>query len=109
VAVEGGSMEPALQAGDFLVAVRTGLIQREALVVMEQPDRPGFELVKRVEALPGERVADRVLGPDEYWVTGDRLDASTDSRTFGPVSRDSILGVVKARYWPPSRWGFLGP
>jgi len=96
-------MEPALQPGDFLVAVRTGIIGRGALVVVVQPDRPGFEIVKRVEALPGERTGDRILGPNEYWVLGERPEASTDSRMFGPVSRDSILGVVKARYWPLPR------
>jgi len=76
-------------------------------VVVEHPERPGYEMVKRVEALPGERVGDRILGPDEYWLVGDRPDASTDSRTFGPVSRNSILGVVKARYWPLSRLAAL--
>jgi len=103
VAVEGGSMEPTLLPGEFLVAVRGGGIGRGALVVLEHPARPGFEMVKRVETLPGERVGDSILGPDEYWVIGEALDASTDSRAFGPVSRSAILGVVRFRYWPPSR------
>jgi signal peptidase I len=96
-------MEPALQAGDFLVAVRPGQIGRGTLVVLEHPERPGFEMVKRVEAMPGELVGTHRLGPEEYWVVGDRQDASTDSRAFGPVSRSAILGVVRFRYWPLSR------
>ena len=103
VAVQGGSMEPALQAGDCLVAFRPGRIRRGDLVVLEHPQRPGFEVVKRVEALPGERFGDRILGPEEYWLVGDQPAASTDSRTFGPVGRPAIRGVVKLRYWPPSR------
>jgi type IV secretory pathway protease TraF len=71
--------------------------------VVEHPERPGYEMVKRVEALPGERPGDRILGPNEYWVLGERPEASTDSRMFGPVPRSSVRGVVKLRYWPPSR------
>ena len=96
-------MEPTLRAGDFLVAVRSGRVGRGALVVVEHPKRPGFEMVKRVEALPGERVGGRILGPGEYWLVGDRPDASTDSRAFGPLRLAAILGVVRFRYWPPSR------
>ena len=72
-------------------------------MVVEHPERPGFEMVKRVEGLPGEQTGDRILGPDEYWVLGERPEASTDSRTFGPVGRPAIRGVVRFRYWPPSR------
>jgi len=100
-------MEPTLRPGDFLLAVRDGLVERRALVVVEHPERPDFEMVKRVGGLPGERVGDRTLGPDEYWVVGDRPDASTDSNTFGPVGRSAILGVVRLRYWPPSRFAAL--
>ena len=103
VTVGGASMEPTLRPGDFLVAVRSGLIKRGALVVVEHPERPGFEMVKRVEGLPGEQVGDRILEPDDYWVVGDRPDSSTDSRTFGPVGRPAIRGLVRLRYWPLSR------
>ena len=75
------------------------------MVVMEHPKRPGFEVVKRIAALPGERVEDRVLQADQYWVTGDRPDASTDSRSFGPIHRSAIAGVIRLRYWPLSRLG----
>jgi len=102
-------MQPALQPGDFLVAVRRGSIERGALVVIEHPARPGFEMVKRVDALPGERAGDRILGADEYWVVGDRPDASTDSRSFGAVRRSAIRGIVRFRYWPPPRWGTTRP
>lgn len=100
-------MEPTLAPGDFLVAVRTDSIGRGALVVLEHPSRAGFEMVKRVAGVPGERMGDRLLGPDDYWLLGDQADASTDSRAFGPVGRSAIRGVVRLRYWPPSRWGPL--
>ena len=111
VAVEGESMSPGLQPGDWVVAVRPLRVRRGDIVVVEDPRTPGFELVKRVVALPGDwlEVADHheqgdaaglVLGPDEYWVLGDAPERSTDSRTFGPVSRTAIRGVVRLRYWP---------
>jgi nickel-type superoxide dismutase maturation protease len=107
VAVEGTSMAPTLSPGDFLVAVRTdpARLRRGDLVVVEHPLRPGVEMVKRLTGLPGDHVdvGDHMLGPDEFWITGDGGAASTDSRRFGPVSGRRILGVVRLRYWPPRR------
>jgi signal peptidase I len=103
VAVQGESMAPTLRPGEFLVAVRPGRIRRGALVVVEHPDRAGYEMVKRVTGLPGDRVEGRLLGPRQYWMAGDSLEGSTDSRSFGPVGGAHVKGVVVARYWPPRR------
>ncbi len=43
------------------------------------------------------------LNTDEYFVLGDNRSASLDSRSFGPVSRDDIIGKVWVRGWPISR------
>jgi nickel-type superoxide dismutase maturation protease len=97
VAVEGESMAPGLQPGDWLVATRRGSLRRGALVVVEHPMRPDFEMVKLLYGMPGDEVEGRRLGPDEYWVVGVNARASTDSRSFGPVARRSIVGVVRMR------------
>jgi nickel-type superoxide dismutase maturation protease len=108
VVVQGESMAPSLMPGDFVIAVRATPIRAGVLVVLEHPGRPGFELVKRLAGSPGTSVHGRQLGPDEYWVLGDRTEASTDSRSFGPISSAAITGVVRFRYWPPSRLGPVG-
>jgi signal peptidase I len=48
----------------------------------------------------GEKV---ILGSDEYFVIGDHAEGSYDSRGFGPVHANEMVGVVTAIYWPPSR------
>ena len=45
------------------------------------------------------------LAPDEFFVLGDNRGVSKDSRTFGLVTRDRIVGRVVARYWPLQRAG----
>jgi signal peptidase I len=95
----------------------------------------GGTYVKRVIGLPGERVAERngiffVNGrkldepyipagrrdhnPAQSWrvpdgsvfLVGDNRGQSCDSRVFGPVQKDEVVGKLTVVYWPPNRWGF---
>ena len=43
------------------------------------------------------------LGPNEYFLLGDNPSESGDSRTFGPVLRENILGKAMRIIFPPSR------
>lgn len=104
VLVEGTSMVPTLVPGDWALAAGDVRLARGDVVVVEHPGRPGYEMVKRLTAVPGDRVSgDRLLGADEYWVEGDHATASTDSRHFGSVRRDELTARVLLIYWPPVR------
>ena len=44
-------------------------------------------------------------GPDEYFVLGDNPAESRDSRAFGPVPGERIIGRAWLRIWPPAAFG----
>lgn len=43
-----------------------------------------------------------VLGENEYFVMGDNRNYSYDSRSWGPVPKEDIVGLVRVRLWPLS-------
>ncbi|HVQ58457.1 MAG TPA: signal peptidase I [Solirubrobacterales bacterium] len=47
------------------------------------------------------------IPPDHYFMMGDNRGASDDSRFWGPVPRDWIIGKAFATYWPPDRVGIF--
>ena len=100
-------MAPEIEPDDWLIAVRPRRLVRGDIVVVEHPERPGFELLKRLTGIPGDAIDAFTLGDDQYWVTGNDRSMSTDSRWFGPVRRRSISAVAVLRYWPPSRVGLV--
>jgi len=96
VAVVGESMRPTLDDGDWLLCRRvTGArgVQEGDVVVLERPDRPGLLVVKRAARRE----------PGGWWVEGDNVAASDDSRVFGVVPDRYVLARVTARYWPRPR------
>ena len=112
-------MLPAAAPGDWLLVnplprrwPRPGTI-----VVFRDPDDDGLSM-KRVAAAPGGSVpfADGFLrlAEDEAWLLADADEATTraagfgpprDSRVFGPVMVDRLVGRVIGRYGPPGRIG----
>ena len=61
-----------------------------------------------VPTQPGAAGTDEwAVGPGTYFVMGDNRMASQDSRVFGPISRDLIVGRGWVRYFPIDRVGVL--
>ena len=100
---------------------------RGEVIVFNYPLDPKKDFVKRVVGLPGETVEVRdgtvyvngealsepylsrrddsdarevTLGDKDYYVIGDNRRNSNDSRAWGPVLEDHIVGKVWLIYWP---------
>ena len=110
VAVAESSMAPALAPGDWLLLDPTTASwpRRGSIVVFREPDT-GILAIKRVAARPGDRVRISAgilrLGPDEAWLLGDTGTVSLDSRRYGPVPLEALVGRAWFRYGPARRIG----
>jgi len=92
--VSGDSMYPAFRHGDYLVVRRFApgeLPNPGDVVLAADPREPGRTLLKRVE---------HVDLHGQVTLLGDNPAASTDSRHFGPVPAEAVIGRVAWRYWP---------
>lgn len=101
--VTGTSMVPTLLPGDrvLLRSVREKDLQVGRIVAVRDPRDARRVLIKRIAR----------VGVGPTWllhVAGDNPLASTDSRDFGAVGADRLVGVAMLRYAPKERWGLLG-
>jgi signal peptidase I len=53
---------------------------------------------------PRDNLGPYVVPRGQVFLLGDNRDDSNDSRYFGPVPLDDVLGRAVRIYWPPSRW-----
>lgn len=90
VRIVGPSMEPAVVNGDWWLVRRSPRLRPGVIVLMKHPLRPDLSVVKRL-------VERRAEG---WWVLGDNPDLSEDSRQFGTVPEELIVGRLVLRYRP---------
>ncbi|MEI6361953.1 MAG: nickel-type superoxide dismutase maturation protease [Actinomycetes bacterium] len=95
VRVIGPSMEPAVRNGEWWLVRRTRDIAAGQVALLVHPKRPDALVVKRVDH----------RGTEGWWVLGDNSEASEDSRQFGEVSDEGIVGRLVWRYHPLRRQG----
>jgi signal peptidase I len=133
VRVEGTSMLPRLEDRDRLFinkfVYHISSIERSDVVVFHYPRDPEKSYIKRVIALPGDRLeidhgivwvngiklsenyvpqeyrdsrslSEMVVPEGSYFMMGDHRSISSDSREFGPVERGLIYGKAVFVYWP---------
>lgn len=138
-AIHQVSMQPTLLEGDRILISRLTYHFREPragdVVVFRSPVNQRDDLVKRIVAVGGDRVAikngvlyvngeprqepylmewpfagemaEEVVPDGMVFVMGDNRNNSGDSRFFGPVDEDSLVGCALCVYWPIGRWKSL--
>ena len=110
--------------------------RRGEIVVLRGPDGSTRDFIKRIVATPGDtleirrgslfingRLVDEpyvekldlgnsegptVMPPGRYYVMGDNRTVSRDSRAWGPIPEEMIIGKAWLAYWPFEELGFLG-
>ena len=108
--------------------------ERGDVIVLQEPTQPDRDLIKRVIGLPGDTIVvtskgvsvngvelnepyvtqeynsgtqTKVVPANQYFVMGDNRPVSEDSRIFGFVPKDYIVGKAILVYWPLSQWQIL--
>lgn len=87
--IEDRSMEPTFKLGDYVLvnklAYMFGKPSKGNVIVFNHPKEKNRFLIKRISL---------VTKSDELYVVGDNKDFSQDSRHFGPIKKDLIIGKV---------------
>jgi len=137
VRVDGLSMLPTLQDGEFVLvnrlAYKFGSPTRGDIVVFRSTTQPDLDLIKRIIGTPGDQVTvieGQVLvngreliepyidAPPDYggewsvpegylFVLGDNRPDSSDSHVWNLLPEQNVIGKAVLIYWPPRNWAMI--
>jgi nickel-type superoxide dismutase maturation protease len=93
VRIIGPSMEPALRNGEVYLARRKTRLQVGDVIVARHPQRNELLTVKRIVRRE----------PSGWWVEGDSVHGSNDSRDFGVVPDQLVQAKIVCRIRPLAR------
>ena len=123
-------MNPTIKANSLIIlkkVIVSSKLARKDLIVFQSPLKKNFILLKRIIACPGDKIEitskgsiginehlilnekesqidwiehEWHLNDDEFIVLGDNRSESQDSRDFGPIKFDNIIGKAILLLWP---------
>jgi signal peptidase I len=137
VRVDGLSMLPTLQDGEFVLVNRLsyefGAPARGDIIVFRSTTQPDLDLIKRVMGTPGDTIrigggrvmVNGVVLNEPYinaapaysgqwtvpqgslFVLGDNRNDSSDSHAWGMLPIRNVIGKGLFIYWPPPEWAMI--
>ncbi|MBK7709307.1 MAG: nickel-type superoxide dismutase maturation protease [Acidobacteria bacterium] len=87
--IEGDSMYPALRNGDRVLVCPNDEIRVGDIVLANHPFKSSVKIIKRVA---------QILDDGRYFLVGDDALESVDSRSFGAIRPEDILGRATCRF-----------
>lgn len=103
-------MLPALRAGQLVlverVSYRFRAPRRGEIVVIYRPAQ-GVMAIKRVRGVADDELYGYTVPAGAVFLMGDNEDYSQDSRNYGPLDIENVVGRAVWRYWPLREWGRL--
>ncbi len=82
-------------------------INGTVVTITNNENPSGLNLVEPFIAFPLESFLEKKLADNEYFVLGDNRAGSSDSRVWGPLKKDLIVGKAFVRLWPFNRISYL--
>ena len=82
----------------------TVILNQGKVTIKNAANPQGFALAENYIRFPKNDSETFTVGENEYFVMGDNRAGSADSRLWGNVPKENIIGRPIIRFWPPALW-----